>query len=184
MYVLDRYVRFLDDKGVGKPPIRYLAAVENGLREHGKDLHAMGTNALRSREDWNRVPFWKNREAYIAICRYKAGLGSYHQWDNFQLSDFMHRMNCSMTFRKRHSTLRYASDSSVFKGHVKDPKEWSEGRTSPARSRKKKATGRGTTKVDPVMEGSKSDSDSDDCTMLIFDPVKGELVPVHEVEKE
>lgn len=37
----------MTDKGVGKPPLAYLAAVENGFREHGKDIHAMGTNALR-----------------------------------------------------------------------------------------------------------------------------------------
>ena len=40
---------FLDDKGVGDPPIEYLAAVELGLRQYDiVGIHTMGTRTLRS----------------------------------------------------------------------------------------------------------------------------------------
>ena len=47
--LLDRQpdlVSKLNDKGVAGVPPEYTAAVENGLRSHGEDLHAMGTNAM------------------------------------------------------------------------------------------------------------------------------------------
>ena len=140
----------------------------------------------RSRDDWNHVPMWKNREAYIAVCRLKAGMGSYHQWDNFLLSDFLHRQVCAATFIARHLKLRYSADSSAFKGRVKDPPAWNDTETR-RRGRKttgkSKSTGRGTATVKPVLDAKLSDSDSDsDVILMMFDPAKGELVPVHDLE--
>ena len=184
-----RYVRFLDDRGKGKPPLTYLAAVENGLREHGKDIHSMGTNALRSRHDWNKVPLWKNRGAYISVCRYKAGKGSYHQWDNFLLEDFLHRKNCGETFLRRHVQLRYGMDSAPFKGLVQDPPGWSHPESSYSAasnsnsSQRSKKGGRGSVKVDPKLD-SKPDSDSESCQLMMFDRKTGQMVPVHSVEED
>lgn len=130
---------------------------------------------------------WKNREAYIGVCRLKKGLGSYHQWDNFLMDDFMFRMACTATFKARHLTLRYAADSSAFKGLVTDPPAWTDagtlGVTSKSKTGRSKTTRRGSVTVDPVMDTKNPDSDSDsDVTLMIFDPAKGELVPVHELE--
>lgn len=47
---------FLDDKGEGVPPIEYLVAFEEGLREYSSSLPCLGTRPLRSRSHWkNKV---------------------------------------------------------------------------------------------------------------------------------
>ena len=43
---------FLDDKGVGQPPMEFLVALEEGIREFASCVHCMGTRALRSRAHW------------------------------------------------------------------------------------------------------------------------------------
>lgn len=97
--------RFLTDKGEGDVPVEYNAAVENGLRSHGCDLHAMGTNAMRSADDWSAVRKWMKREAYIAAARHKMGRSSYPQWDHFSWSDYVERQTLTATFEKRHLPL-------------------------------------------------------------------------------
>ena len=43
-----KWQRFLQDKGEGKPPVEYLAAVEEGLRAYCDDINTMGSHVLRS----------------------------------------------------------------------------------------------------------------------------------------
>jgi len=86
-----RLVSKLDDQGTGGAPMELIAAVENGLRSHGDDLHAMGTNAMRSEKDWKQVNQWMKREAYIAAARCFWEKKSYHQWDHFCLQDYVDR---------------------------------------------------------------------------------------------
>ena len=60
----------LQDKGDADAPLDYLVAVEMGLREvAAKNMHAMGKFALDTYEEWIKVPLWKKRESYIALCR-------------------------------------------------------------------------------------------------------------------
>ena len=55
--------------------------------------------------------------------------------------------------------------------------------TSKSKTGRSKTTRRGSVTVEPVMDTKNPDSDSDsDVTLMIFDPAKGELVPVHELE--
>ena len=98
--------RYLDDRGEAKDvPFRYLAAVEHGIRESAKDIHGMGTNALRSPEDYKMVPAWKKREAYIAGGRHHLGTFGYEQWDHFLFEDYIQRHALAKTFFERHYHL-------------------------------------------------------------------------------
>ena len=122
--LVQKYPQFkvhLTDKGKGKPPLDYLKAVEEGLREHGKDIHSMGTNALRSPKDWEMIPAWKKREAYIAVGRYLNGKFGYEQWDHFRYQDYVDRMVLSLTFYRRHLPLSNGK-SKVLK--MEPPKQW------------------------------------------------------------
>ena len=60
---------FFDDLGTGKAPVEYLVLVEQGLRSFGSDIHAMGSNCMKSKKRWFEVPVWRKREAYIALIR-------------------------------------------------------------------------------------------------------------------
>ena len=42
--------KFFDDLGAGDVPMEYLRLIEIGLRAFGRDIHAMGSRALRSKE--------------------------------------------------------------------------------------------------------------------------------------
>ena len=98
--------KYLDDRGEAKDaPLRYLAAVEHGIRESAKDIHGMGTNALRSPEDYQVVPAWKKREAYIAGGRHHLGTMGYEQWDHFLFDDYIQRHALAKTFFMRHYQL-------------------------------------------------------------------------------
>ena len=98
--------KFLTDGGEAQDvPLRYLTAVEHGIRQSGKDIHGMGTNALRSPQDYRMVPSWKKREAYTAGARHHLGTFGYEQWDHFLLEDYVQRRVLAKTFNKRHLHL-------------------------------------------------------------------------------
>lgn len=116
-----QYVRFLADKGAETAPMDLLCAVEKGLRSHGTDLHAMGTNAMRSEKDWAKVFKWMKREGYIAAVRQKWGRSSYCQWDHFEWQDYVERKQLAATFEARH--LPYSNGKEF--GSVENPAAWS-----------------------------------------------------------
>ena len=64
------YAKFLDDKGEGKVPDRYLCAVEKCLRKVASDntlaKYPMGKYAMLSHREWITTKYWFKREAYIA----------------------------------------------------------------------------------------------------------------------
>lgn len=116
---------FIDDKGEGDPPVEYLAAFEEGLREYGHNVHSLGTRPFRSRTYWGKnVDKWRKREAYIALGRAVLGYSAgYKQWDNFSFQDYVSRAVMSKTFLKRHLPLSDGQDEIHFKGKLTFP--WS-----------------------------------------------------------
>jgi len=167
----------LNDKGVGGVPAAYTAFVENGMRSHGDDLHAMGTNAMRSGEDWKNVPRWMKREAYIAAVRTKWGRGNYWQWDHFSWQDYIEREDLALTFYKRHLPL---SDG---KQHwderlVRNPLSW--GTTTPKKTTKKKRSRTSRSLSAPSKAEASSASSPD---VMIYDPELGKLVPVSDEDE-
>ena len=164
------YKVYLTDKGAGKPPISYLRAVEEGLREHGKDIHAMGTNALRSANDWKMIPVWKKREAYIAVGRYVAGQLGYEQWDHFRYQDYIDRMVLSLTFYRRHLSLS-TGESNVL--NLAPPEAWSKPVVYKVRGRKRSKESKPT----PVLI-AKEDAKDDGPSMVMELNDEGEFVPM------
>ena len=111
------YKKFLMDKGVGSPPVRYLIAVEAGLRAYADDIHAMGTRPLRSPHYWSKVDLWRKREAYIAVVRHVlSNDASYHHWTSFLFSDYVQRQTSALTFTRRHLPLSNGDDQANFNG--------------------------------------------------------------------
>ena len=111
---------FLDDKGVGNPPMEFNVAVEEGIREYASDVHCMGTRALRSRSHWgSKVGRWRKREPFIALMRYLLGFSAgYAQWNNFLFTDYINRAKLSKTFLKRHLPLSDGKDEANFNGQL------------------------------------------------------------------
>jgi len=161
----------LADQGAGGVPTEYLAAVENGLRSHGDDLHAMGTNAMRSEEDWKKVHQWMKREAYIAAARHHWGKPSYSQWDHFLLQDYMDRCKLTVTFLKRHLLH---SNGKEFAG-VRNPKSWSEPPPEKTTQRQRKSSSKGKTAAPAATNNKTSGS------IMMFDAASGKMVPLHDV---
>lgn len=119
----DRILSFLADKGVGEPPVEYLAAIEEGLRKFAADVFAMGTGALRSKSYWHlKVAKWRKREAYIAIARVVLGLGDYCQWDCASFADYINRLALAATFERRHYPLSDGQDH--FEGLITYPPQF------------------------------------------------------------
>jgi len=163
----------VNDKGVGDVPPSYTAAVEEGMRNHGGDLHAMGTHAMRSAEDWMKVRPWMKRESYIAAVRTKLGRGSYWQWDHFSWDDYVERQTLTLTFNKRHIPL---SDG---KNHwdnalLSDPPHWS---STVQLVNKKGRKGKRSRSV-PAHSKDTASVEESSPDVTIFDPVLGKLVPV------
>ena len=160
----------LKDQGVGGAPRELLAAVENGLRSHGDDLHAMGTNAMRSAGDWKRVFYWMKREAYIAAARHKWGKGSYCQWDHFDLQDYLDRCKLTVTFLKRHLIH---SNGRPFHGVV-NPTRWSK-RTGPPPTKRGKRSSASASASTAATPPTSQD-------VMMFDHESGKLVPIDLVD--
>ena len=137
------WTTFFDDLGKGDAPIDYLAQVEMGLREFGGDIHAMGSNAMLSKERWFAVEVWRKREAYIALIRHIREHNSYPQWDCYTLEDFAERQALNKTFLARHLPLTNGTDNRL-QEHVPDPLHWSAPPAPPAEApRPKKRSKKG-----------------------------------------
>ena len=142
-----------------------MQAVEKGLRSHGRDLHAMGTNAMRSKRDWKSVHVWMKREAYIAAARTALVRPAYRQWDHFSFEDYVERHTLTTTFLERHLPRSTGSDTLV-----SDPPDWA---VTPVKRKKKRARAVVTRSVPAPADVSNSAHE-----VMMFDPVLGKLVPV------
>lgn len=106
--------KFLRDKE-SDPPVEYLSAVEEGLRNYSEDVYTMGSHVLRSPTHWKRVAKWRKREAFIAIMRVLCGFQSYYkQWDCFLFTDYVFRQEMAQIFNLRHYPLSDGNDQLHF----------------------------------------------------------------------
>ena len=67
--------------GVGQPPLAYLVAVEEALRNY-VDLdskHTLGENALVSVLSWKKVCVWRKSWVYITGIRHIRGKSTYNK---------------------------------------------------------------------------------------------------------
>lgn len=166
---------FLEDKGEGEPPMDYLIAVEQGLRNYADDIHAMGTKPLRSRYYWgHKVPVWRKREAYTALCRHVAGKSPvYKQWDCFLFDDYAQRQRAQKTFVKRHLPLSNGEDERNFDGNYDF--DWDSLQYSPKRKSVK------VEKIEKITRRRRKVARSDGeapARVMVFDVENGCMVPM------
>ena len=116
--------QFLDDKGAGTAPLKYMIAVEKGLRSFASEKYAMGYHAMRSKEEYHSVQLWRKREAYTAMCRYMKGITTgYRKYISFDWNDHQLRMALQKTFEERH--YPYTNGTLILEG-LPDPECWGE----------------------------------------------------------
>ena len=122
-----KWVQFLDDKGEGTPPRRYLIAVEQGIREYAFAPNAKQTMGVppqkATKKTYSRTPAYRKMECYITGVRYKRGKTSYRKWEDFSWVDFTERNLLASTFMARHMPLSDGNDH--FGGELQDPPQWS-----------------------------------------------------------
>jgi len=164
---------YLMDRGKGNPPMEYLIAFEQGLRNYGQNVHSLGTRPLRSKDTWAQVAKWRKREAYIALARYvlKADTG-YKQWDCFRFEDYTMRRAMGLTFEVRHYPLSNGRDDENFgKGMMKF--DWEKHAYVPPKTVKSEPgeyqSQTNTPTCSPAPKGDKP---------MIFDVELGKLVPL------
>ena len=169
----DEWRIFLMDKGEGNPPMEYLVAFEEGLRNYGHNVHSLGTGPFRSRRAWRDVAKWRKREAYIALARYllHADTG-YKQWDCFRFVDYTMRRTLGLTFEVRHLPLSDGKDEINFKGQLKF--DWSK---YVVQSKRRVKSEPGEYKPSKTEEGSCSTT-TGDAPLMVFDVELGKLVPL------
>ena len=114
---------FLDDKGLGKVPMEYLIAVEEGIRNFAQDKAAMGTHAFDNAESYYAVSMWRKRESYIAVCRYLKGVSGYLKYIGYDWADYQMRGLLQKTFDARHAP--YTNGEKKLSG-LPDPSSWSD----------------------------------------------------------
>ena len=181
LYNENDWAKFLDDKGVGTVPDEYLAAIELGLRNYHKSVHAMGTHPLRSPSFWgNKVDLWRKREAYIALARNLLGSKpEYQQWDCFLFSDYTQRQRLTLTFVKRHLPLSDGDDEH-FNGHLKF--DWAEHaftlKRKKSRSPKEEPTVVKRVRRKPKNVKPPSRQNVKNKKPMVYDVEKGVLVPM------
>ena len=169
--------KFLDDMGVGDPPIEYLVAVELGLRQYGiVGIHTTGTRPLRSPTYWGQVDLWRKREAFIALVRHLKGFPSdYKQWDCFLFVDYILRQQTTLTFVRRHWPLSDGDDEANF-GDAIDF-DWDE-HTYVPRAKRKRSVKPVLKKKKPTPKVLPKKTKSKGKGVMVFDVEKGCLVPV------
>ena len=111
---------FFLDKGVGAPPVTYLADIEEGLRNYVDDPFTMGRDAMSSQAKWAAVEPWRKRETYITLIRHVLKRESYRKWHDFRFTDLVERNNLHHTFKNRHLPLS-DGDASHFGGLITNP---------------------------------------------------------------
>ena len=164
------WVNYLADQGKGNPPMQYLIAFEEGLRNYAKDPQALGMHALRSPEHYGKIAFWRKREAYIALGRYLLrNNADYKQWDCYLFRDHVDRLALGKTYNERHHPLSDGNDKKNFKNKFKFP--WEKYKYNP-RPRTRVKSERTTVPM-------KIDMASDDTPKgpMVYDLEKGCLVP-------
>jgi len=129
-YPFDKY---FDDRGKATAPLKYLVAVEKGLRSFAQDKYAMGTHANDSAESYHAVKLWRKREAYIAVCRYLKGAQGYLKYIGYACSDYQMRLTMQKTFDERHA--QYTNGTKKLRG-LSDPESWSAEPAGPAVTKK------------------------------------------------
>ena len=168
----DEWTTYLMDRGKGDPPVEYLIAFEEGLRNYASCVHSLGKRPLRSKKSWANVAKWRKREAYIALARYllQADTG-YKQWDCFRFNDYTMRRAMGMTFQVRHYPLSNGRDEENF-GEGMLNFDWEKHAYVPAKRVKSEP---GQYKPANVTQTS---STSDGKKPMIFDVELGKLVPL------
>jgi len=160
------YVKFLDDRGKGAAPERYLIVVEKCLRRVASNdtlaKYAMGKFAMRTYEQWINTKYWFKREAYIAAVRAFRGLPKYRKYISYDWKDYMMRTAVSKTFLSRHKKYTNGEE----KLNIPDPKCWAE----PLIRRRTKKT---TVNTD---SGSETEAETDDSNTgsMVWDSDTGE----------
>ena len=136
------YLDFLVDKGEGDAPWEYLAAVEEGLRQVGRDPRSMGRYAMNSEGNWHEASIQcKKTESYTAVVRKLLKAGNYLKYPVFRWSDYTLRRDCRVTFINRH--LQYSNGTSdALKEYLRVPSEWKNS-TLPTKRRGRDAAARG-----------------------------------------
>ena len=134
------WFHFLDDKGAGSPPDKYLWLVEDGLRRYASDVHAMGTNPLRSETRWSEVAVWRKREAYIAVARHLLDMPEFYKtWTKFRYTDYTSRQILARTFEVRHLPLSDGLDNEHFGGEYSF--DWDAHMLQPRKKKRVKSSG-------------------------------------------
>ena len=166
----DAWTEYLMDKGEGNPPVEYLVAFEEGLRNYADCVHSLGTRPLWSKQAWRNVAKWRKREAYIALARYLLRADSgYKQWDCFRFADFTMRVTMGLTFENRHYRLSDGEDDKNFgKGNMNF--DWKKHSYVPTKRVKSEP---GEYKAKNVVDTSATDE-----TPMIYDVELGKLVPL------
>jgi hypothetical protein len=109
-----------------------------GLRLMCKDIHSMGSSALKSRDKWGyRVHLWRKREAYIALARYLREDTPYRKWNCWLYHHYLERIKYGDTYESRHSHLFEARH---FNNLLPDPPSWQKSTAKTTRKRARDAS--------------------------------------------
>lgn len=168
------YVKYLDDRGEGDAPQRYLIVVEKCLRRVAMNSslskYAMGRFAMSTYESWINTNYWFKREAYIAAVRVRKGLGPYRKYIGYDWQDHMMRIACSKTFLIRHKKYTDGEE----KLNIPDPKCWSQPVSRRRRSNKSSNTSKN---VDSSTSSEDSGGEQSDQESMVWDSDTGEWGP-------
>jgi hypothetical protein len=80
--------KFLADGGNGRPPTKYNAAVEKGLRNCGS-AGLMGRVAMQTPLQWEQTRNSQKRDCYFALARFALDKPSLRMWLNFDWGTFV-----------------------------------------------------------------------------------------------
>lgn len=154
--------------GKGRPPLAYLVALEEGLRNYAQadSTHTMGERSFVSSLTWKLVSIWRKSWAYITVIRHIRGNTSYNKWHHFLWADYTERNALHATFVNRHLRLSNGSDKH-FRGELTNPESWS----NPPVKKEIKKTVRTKKKVTVKSEKPVRS----DLTPMCFDKVTGKL---------
>ena len=167
-----QYKDYLTDKGAGNPPLEFLVALEQGLREYASvDRAAFGSYANFNFREYTLVELWRKREAYIGLVRYVFAKGNYSKYVNYNWADYTLRLASCKTFEVRH--WPYTNGSKQLEGLV-DPKHWAVNKDKDAR--KRSATSVPTFEAPEVVLTIPEKSE-DSAESVEWDSEEGEFVP-------
>ena len=167
-----QYKVYLTDKGAGNPPLEFLVALEQGLREYASvDRAAFGSYVNFNFREYTLVELWRKREAYIGLVRYVFAKGIYSKYVNYNWADYTLRLASCKTFEVRH--WPYTNGSKHLEGLV-DPKHWTVNKDKSAR--KRSATSVPTFEAPEVVLAIPEKSE-DSAESVEWDSEEGEFVP-------